>query len=113
MWVLAMTDQRTTQQRKSLELWCKQSARVLRDAGIDLQALMAVKEVSVPISHELFKDVIFRPIFTALTGEKSTADANTKDYDVVYHTLVRHFGDKLGVVLPAWPSRFNEGEENE
>jgi hypothetical protein len=107
-----MSEQRTAQQRKSLELWCEHSAEVLREAGIDLQALMAVKEVPVPISHELFKDVVFRPIFTAITGYKSTANADTTDYDKVYHVLVKHFGEKLGVVLPPWPDRFysNEGE---
>jgi hypothetical protein len=110
--VFAMTEEkRTAQQRKSLELWCRKVAQSLNTAGMDVQHTLAVKEVSIPWSQELVKELLFRPIFKAISGEESTAQADTKQYDLVYHTLVRHMGEKLGVVLPAWPDQWSQSQE--
>ncbi len=104
--------QRTAQQRKALEVWCKQLAKTLDDADLDVQHVMEQKDVAIPWSQELVKELLFRPIFTAMTGEKSTADAETTDYDRVYHVLTRHLGEKLGVTVPIWPNRFGEYDDN-
>ena len=109
-----MTDheQRTTKQQAALEIWCRAVADALNDAGYDMQAVLAAKSVDVAWSGETVKAVLFRPILKAISEKESTADADTTEYDKVRHTLTRHMGENLGVVLPEWPSRFGEVENN-
>lgn len=103
--------QRTDQQRKALEVACRELAKTLNAAGLDMKAVLAVKEVEVPWSQETVKEVLFKPILKAMTGKESTTEANTTDYDAVYHVLIRHLGEKLGVTAPPWPSQWTQSQE--
>ena len=102
-----MSDQRTSQQRKSLELWCRLLSHHLNAAGLD-QRKMLKPSIEIPWSQESVKSQLFRPVFTAMTGLESTADADPSDYNKVYEVLCRHLSTKLGVTAPAWPDRNRE-----
>ena len=102
-----MSDQRTSQQRKALELWCRLLSEDLNAAGLD-QRKMLKPSIEIPWSQESVKSQLFRPVFTAMTGLESTADADPSDYNKVYEVLCRHLSTKLGVTAPVWPDRNRE-----
>lgn len=104
--------QRTDQQRKALEVFCRELASVMNAHGIGMKVLMEVKELDIPMDQDLVKAAIFRPICNALTGGKSTKDANTQHYSRVHQILCQKlpeaFKDYPGFIVPAWPSRFGD-----
>lgn len=101
---------RTTQQRKALEVFCADLAAIMEAHGIGMKAVMKAKRLDVPVTQSLVKDSVFRPVFTALTGLESTADADTSDFDKVHRVLCKNlpeaFKDYPGFIVPEWPSRF-------
>lgn len=102
-------EQRTAQQNKALHKWCEQLAVVLNEAGLDQRRVLK-EEIAIPWNKDAIKEAMFKPLLEAMTKHESTADAGTKDYNKVYELLARHLADKLGVVAPAWPTRFGEDE---
>ena len=102
---------RTEKQRKALEVACRELAKTLNDAGLDMKTVLSVKEVDVPWSQQTVKEVLFKPVLEAMTGKESTTEANTTDYDAVYHVLIRHLGEKLGVTAPPWPSHWTQAQD--
>lgn len=97
--------QRTSQQRKAIEVFCRNLAEVLNDSGMDMQAVFSVKEVSVPWSQDTVKDVLFRPIMKAMFDIDSTADLERADCSRVHAVLCKNLSEKLGVTCPEWPSK--------
>ena len=97
---------RTTKQRKSIQLYCKQLAERFNDAGLDMKAVLAVKEVSVPWSMETVKDILWRGIQLPMFGFTSTTKLETDQVSKVYDTLNKHTGEKLGVSMD-FPNRFH------
>ena len=102
-----MSEKRTSQQQKALELWCKILAEDLNAAGLDQRKVLK-PSIAIPWNQPDVKDKIFRPVFTAMTGLESTADADPSDYNPVYQVLCRHLAMRLGVTAPAWPDRNRE-----
>ena len=102
-----MSEQRTSQQRKSLELWCRLLSEDLNAAGLDQRKVLK-PSIAIPWNQPSVKEQLFRPVFKAMTGLESTADADPSDYNKVYEVLCRHLSTKLGVTAPAWPDRNRE-----
>ena len=102
-----MSEQRTSQQQKSLELWCRLLSKDLNSAGLDQRKVLK-PSIAIPWSQESVKAQLFKPILKAMTSLESTADAETGDYNKVYEVLCRHLSSKLGVTAPAWPDRNRE-----
>ena len=115
MSVQARTDaqdtQRTLQQNKALHKWLRMVSDTLNDAGLDMKTVLK-PEVDIAWTPEMAKEYLWRPIQRVMTGEESTADAITTDYDQIRLTITRHLGAKLGVTLPDWPDRFSAANEN-
>lgn len=103
--------QRTLKQNASLHKWLRMVSDTLNDAGLDMKAVLK-PEIDIPWTPESVKNHLWRPVQEVMTDKESTADANTRDYDAVRQTIVRHLGDKLGVVLPPWPDKFTEGQDS-
>jgi hypothetical protein len=103
----SMSEKRTSQQQKALELWCKILAEDLNAAGLDQRKVLK-PSIAIPWNQPDVKNKIFRPVFTAMTGLESTADADPSDYNPVYEVLCRHLAMRLGVTAPAWPDRNRE-----
>jgi len=97
--------QRTDQQRKAIEVFCKMLADTLNDAGFDMQAVFAVKELPVPWSQETVKDILFKPIAKALFSVNSTVNLERGDCGRVHEVLCRQLATSLGVTCPEWPSK--------
>ena len=94
--------QRTDQQRKAIEVYCRELAQALNDAGLDQRAVLAkMREgVEIPWGQESVKDTLWRRVQIALTGKESTAKLNTDEVSKVYDTLNRWLGQTLGVSVP-------------
>lgn len=94
---------RTSQQNRSLHLYCELLADALNSAGYEMKAVLAVKQIDVPWSPERVKEVLWRPIQIAMTGKHSTTDLNRLEPGQVYEVLNRHIAQNFGVSVP-WPS---------
>ena len=91
--------QRTSKQRNSLELYCKQLSSALVEAGIS-QA-MFVQGLEHDTSPEFIK-AVFRAIGKSKYGKMSTSLLTTKECSDVYEELNRQSSAK-GVSIQ-WPS---------
>jgi hypothetical protein len=98
----------TVQQRKALHVWCELVSEYLNAHGIGMKAVFAVKEVDVPWSKITVKESLFRPIYTAVSGQQSTTLADTSHYNETQKVLSHKLAEALGITLPPWPSRFRE-----
>lgn len=95
--------QRTSQQNKSLHKFCELLAEALNEAGYEMKAVLAVKQVDIPWNKDRVKDVLWKPLQEAMTGKESTTELNTVDPSEIYEVLNRHISQNFGVHVP-WPS---------
>ena len=98
---------RTAKQNNSLNLWLRQVAKCLNDHNLDVRVVMK-EDAEIEWTQEVAKNNLWRPLQKAMTGEESTTKPSTTDYSDIYQTLCRHFAQKHGVTLPAWPNRFGD-----
>ncbi len=91
------TKQRTGQQRKAIEVFCRELGEALNDGGLDLKKFFAVKTVSLPWSQERVKDLIWRPIQQAMYGKKSTTQLEKMEVSEIYEIINRHMADNFGL----------------
>lgn len=93
--------QRTDQQRKAIEVYCRELAEALNDAGLDQRAVMAKMRdgVEIPWSQARIKDVLWRPVQQAMLGKESTTGLSTVEVGQVYEALNRWTGHALGVSI--------------
>ena len=99
--------QRTVTQNKCLHGWLQQVADTLNSAGFDMRAVLK-HDAELPWSKESAKEFLWKPVQEAMTSKESTTEMNTTDPSAICDAITRHLGQKLGVELPPWPSRFNE-----
>ena len=99
---------RTDQQRKAIEVYCRESAKALNDAGFNLKAILEAKPIDVECTQENIKDTIFKPIVQALYPEKtSTTQLTTGEVTHVYEVMNRWLAEHFGVHVP-FPSEENQ-----
>ena len=77
-------------------------AEFLNDAGFD-QRIVLKQSNELLWDTESIKERLWRPFQIKITGEESTADVRTVDYDIVYKELMRNLSCKHGVYVE-WPS---------
>lgn len=92
---------RTSQQNRALHLWFSQIAESLNDSGHSVAKTLR-HDVEIPWNGTLVKELIYRPVMQAMTGNKSTTELNTKDPSEIFEVLNRHLGEKLEIHIP-WP----------
>ena len=90
---------RTDQQNRALHLWFHQLAKALDDEGYSVQTVLA-KGIDRPWTDTAVKELLWRPLQEAMTGEDSTAQADSGDYTKVYETINRHLSTLFGVHVP-------------
>jgi hypothetical protein len=95
--------QRSGPQNRALNLYCRQLAASLDDSGYDIQQVLE-HAVSRPWSQTSCKELLWRPIQLAMTGNKSTKEPLRGEYIEIYEVLNRHVAQNFGISLP-WPSR--------
>lgn len=94
---------KTERQRNALHLYCERLAKTLNDAGLETKAVLAKKQVDVPWSKALVKELLWRPIQEAMTGKHSTEELNRVEPGDVYIVLDRHISSNFGVHVE-WPN---------
>lgn len=100
---------RSVAQNSSLWLWCELCAKAFQDAGIDLRAAIR-DEVDIPVTKNSFKEYIWVPLQKVMTGKRSTTEPTTTEYPEISETIIRHFAQTKGIILPAWPTRHGPEE---
>lgn len=107
-----LTEQRTDQQRKAIEVYCRELAKALNAAGYDQRAVMSeMKEgVEVPWRQESVKETLLKPIVKAVLKKDSTTKLDTAEVSKVYDILNRWTSEKFGVSV-LFPDRFSQMEE--
>ena len=100
--------QRSPQQRKAIELYCKQVADAMNDAGHSVQTAFTAE---VAISHENIKEHMFKVVMHSLYPDKtSTTELETDEVTNVYENMNRITAERYGVsmVFPSYESELNE-----
>ena len=95
--------QRTDQQRKALEVYCREVAVQMNDNGYDLKALLEKKAIAVTCTQENIKENIFKPIEKALFAKESTTQLTTGEVAQVFEVMNKWLGENFAVHVP-WPS---------
>ena len=88
--------QRTIQQNKALHLYFTWMANTLNDAGLDMRKTLK-PEIEIPWNGKTVKEYLWRPIQELQLRKTSTTELTSDEIDVVYNTLNRFLGEKLGV----------------
>ena len=90
---------RTSVQNAALHKGFSLLAEALNDAGYEMKAVLAVKEVDVSWTKESVKEVLFRPIMSAMTEKGSTTELGKVEVSEVWDVLNRHLGENFGVTV--------------
>jgi hypothetical protein len=100
---------RTNQQRKAIEVYCRELARALNDAGFDQRQIMAMMKegACIPWGQESVKDSLWRPLQVALLQKESTTDLERDEVSKVYDVLNNWVSSKTGIYVP-FPDRGRE-----
>ena len=108
----AEVKQRTDQQRKAIEVYCRNLADKFNEGGIDKQAVFERKSIPVPWTQEAVKEDLFKAVMNAIcwnedgTPKESTTELTTIEVSEVYKHLDKWTGEEWGIHVP-WPDRFN------
>ena len=80
----------TSQQNKAIHAYCDDIARALAASGHDMQ-----QAVTLPIepTGALVKEIIWRPVQTALFNKKSVTQLKMHDVDDVYRVIAKHLAE--------------------
>ena len=106
----------TGRQRRALELWCRQVAQALNDAGLSMQLVLS-QTVELNWNHDSVKDEMWKRVQLALKKKESTTQLKkTGEIDEIYEHLNRFLGnlknkkgESVGIHVP-WP-HFETQEE--
>lgn len=100
--IVRRAKQRTDQQRKAIEVYCRELATALNDAGLDQRAVLSqMREgVEIPWSQDTVKDTLWRRIQVAILGKESTTKLGSDEVSRVYDVLNRWTGQTFGVSVP-------------
>ena len=104
--------QRTPQQQKAIEVFCRELAKALNSEGLDQRKVFEkMKEgVDIPWSQESVKETLWRKVQVAMLEKESTADLETDEVSQVYKVLDRWTSQTLGIHVE-FPDRFSQAEE--
>jgi len=88
---------RTDQQRKAIEVYCREVANALNDAGFDLKAVIEAKPIPVSCTQENIKEIIFKAIMKALYNKTSTAELEKIEVNDVYMHMHKWLAEQFGI----------------
>ena len=97
---------RTDQQRKAIEVYCRELAKALNDAGYEMKAFFeaASSKVDIPWTQESVKEILWKTVQRPATisdefpeGKKSTTQLDIMEVDRVYSVLDMHISSNTGV----------------
>ena len=94
--------QRTTRQNKALHLYLDFVSKALNEAGYDVQRTLK-KDMSIPWTMTLVKELMFKFLIKAMYDKDSTADLTTKELTEAGEVFAKHLAEKFGLSID-WPS---------
>ena len=92
--------QRTHQQQKAIEVYCRELADQLNAAGFEMKAFfeMTKGKIDIPWSQELVKEAIWKTVMSAMYPDKtSTTQMETDEVSKVFDVINRHVAETTGV----------------
>lgn len=95
------TDKRSVLQNRSLHLFCKQVAEALNAKGLGVTAVL---KPEIQFSTITIKELLYKPILTALRGKESTTMINTQEMSDVYDIMNKALSEKFDLHVP-FPSQ--------
>lgn len=98
----------TGKQFRSLHVWCKLMAELLDAHGLDMRVVLK-PDIEIPWEGRTVKEYIWKPVLAAMTMKESTLDMSTVDPTAILQVIGRHFAEKHGIEVPAWPDRKWDG----
>ena len=98
---------RTEQQRKAIEVYCREMANLANDAGYEFASFIEHKKLKgteTPWSQELFKEYVWRPVQQAYLSKASTTRLKPEEVTVIYDVVNRKMAEIAGVSMnfPNW-----------
>lgn len=92
------TKNRTSLQNRALHLYFTLLSDAMNDAGYTVEKTL--KNINVPWSPELVKELLWRRVQRWQLAIGSTADLSTKDIDAIYDIVNMLVSDRTGVFVP-------------
>ncbi len=103
---------RTDQQRKALEVYCRERAKTLNDAGLTVQEVLA-KATELDWTQYRFKELIWKKSLFKLYGKDSTTDMKkTEEIDNIYKHVERFLGEVFHLESMDFPHDPEKQKEN-
>jgi len=97
--IKSKTKTRTSSQNNAIHLYFSLLSDAFNEAGIDAKLILA-EEVDVPVTAELIKETLWRPIQKAQTDKDSSTKLSTKEVSEIYETVNRYTAEKFGISVP-------------
>jgi len=107
--VKKVRDNRTDQQRKAIELYCKLMSEALNDSGFtytNFVEVVARRGVQVPFDQEKFKEA-WRLVQLSMFKKKSTTELTSQEVTQVYDVINQKFIDMTNGVSIEFPNRWH------
>jgi hypothetical protein len=101
---------RTDQQRKSIEVYCREVANAFNGAGLDKVAVLSKKVIECEWTQSAVKEDLFHALMRATckhedgTPKTSTTELSTTEVDLIYRNLDKWMGEQFGIHVP-FPDR--------
>ena len=100
-------ENRSTQQNRALHLFFTIVSNQLNELGQEFIYFgLSGRQLSMPFTPILFKNMIWRELQKAMYGIESTTKINTEQINGILDVLVKHFGE-MGISV-SFPNRFDE-----
>lgn len=98
-WDKKHAERRTLKQNSALHVYFNLLAEELNSAGYDIKETLK-KDIEIPWNAITVKELLWRPIQKAQLKKTSTTRLSTTELDLIYDTLNRYLGEKLGIHVP-------------
>lgn len=93
--------QRTDQQRKSIELYCRMVAEALAKEGHTLQDVVAqIKKAEILPTQSLIKEVVWNGISKAMLDKPSSTQLEKSEVTLVYEAMNKWLGQYFEIHIP-------------
>ena len=89
---------RTGQQRKAIEVYCRELAKAWRGAGLSVEFVLS-KTLDTEWTQELVKEAIFKKATDRQFNKKSTTQLEPQEVTKVYD-IVNRFAGQFGIHVP-------------
>lgn len=98
-------EQRTDQQRKAIEVFCRLLAESLNMAGLEMKIVLK-PSYKIWWTQESCKENLFKPLMKAKFGKDSTTELlKLGEISEIHEDLMRILGEKFGLEYLPFPQR--------